>query len=100
MVRVISQETFDAVVRENVDDLGMAQDEAVKDAVEQFKAQGMELSNISIPGSGAPGGDHPVLAALAKLDKALAEGDSANKEDMARTADQAAAELAKYLIES
>ncbi len=39
MVRVISQETFDAVVRENVEELGMDRKEATKDAVEQFKAQ-------------------------------------------------------------
>ena len=39
MVRVISQETFDAVVKENVEDLEMSQDEAVKEAKEQFKAQ-------------------------------------------------------------
>ncbi len=39
MVRAISQETFDAVVKENVEDLGMDKTEAIKEAVEQFKAQ-------------------------------------------------------------
>ncbi len=38
MVRVISQETFDSVVKEN-EDLGMDKQEAVQDAKEQFKAQ-------------------------------------------------------------
>ena len=38
MVRVITQETFDEVVRENIE-LDMSPEEAVKDAVEQFEAQ-------------------------------------------------------------
>ena len=39
MARAVSQETFDEVVRENVDDLGMSIEEAAEDAVQQFKAQ-------------------------------------------------------------
>lgn len=39
MVRVISQETFEATVRENMNDFDMSQDEAIQDTVEQFKAQ-------------------------------------------------------------
>ncbi len=39
MVRVITQETFDQVVKENREDLGMGDEEAVKDAVQQFEAQ-------------------------------------------------------------
>ena len=39
MVRVISQETFDAVVKENVEDLDMSPEDAVKEAKEQFEAQ-------------------------------------------------------------
>lgn len=45
MVRVISQETFNEVVRENLE-LEMSPDEAIKDAIEQFEAQGVDLSNI------------------------------------------------------
>lgn len=38
--RRITQETFDAAVRENVEDLEMDPDEAVREAVEQFESQG------------------------------------------------------------
>lgn len=39
MVRVISQETFDAVVKENMEEFDMNREEAVKEAVEQFQSQ-------------------------------------------------------------
>lgn len=39
MVKVISQETFDAVVKENVEEFGLDLEEARKDAIQQFKAQ-------------------------------------------------------------
>jgi len=38
--RRITQETFDAVVQENIDDFQMDADEALTEAVEQFKSQG------------------------------------------------------------
>ncbi|XP_014209570.1 armadillo repeat-containing protein 6 homolog [Copidosoma floridanum] len=46
MVRVISQETYDEVVRENIEEFSMSPEEAIKEAVEQFKAQGVDLTNI------------------------------------------------------
>lgn len=39
MVKVISQETFDAVVKENVEEFGLENDEAVKEAIAQFESQ-------------------------------------------------------------
>ena len=39
MVKVITQETFDAVVKENIEEFGLETEEAIKDAIEQFKAQ-------------------------------------------------------------
>ena len=39
MVRVITQDTFDAVVKENIEDLEMGRKEAVEDAKKQFEAQ-------------------------------------------------------------
>ena len=39
MVKVISQETFDAVVQENIDDFEMSKEEAIKDAISQFESQ-------------------------------------------------------------
>ncbi|XP_061587079.1 armadillo repeat-containing protein 6 [Cololabis saira] len=44
--RRITQETFDAVVRENMEEFEMDPDEALKDAVEQFESQGVDLTFI------------------------------------------------------
>lgn len=43
-VRTISQEAFDELVKENIDDLGMDPDEALSDAVETLSLQGVDLS--------------------------------------------------------
>ena len=42
----IVQETFDGVVRENIEEFDMELEEAVSDAKEQFSSQGVDLSNI------------------------------------------------------
>jgi hypothetical protein len=39
MVRVITQDTFDEAVKENMEEFDMNPEEAVKEAVEQFEAQ-------------------------------------------------------------
>lgn len=39
MVRVISQETYNEVVNENIEQFAMTPKEAVEDAVKQFEAQ-------------------------------------------------------------
>ena len=46
MVKVITQDTFDSVVKENVEEFGMEIAEAVQDAKEQFEKQGVNLGNI------------------------------------------------------
>ncbi|XP_043525596.1 armadillo repeat-containing protein 6 homolog [Frieseomelitta varia] len=46
MVRVISQETYNEVVNENMEQFSMTPEEAIEDAVKQFEAQGIDLSNI------------------------------------------------------
>lgn len=40
MAMSITQETFDEVVKENMEDFEMDREAAAEDAVEQFKAQG------------------------------------------------------------
>eukprot|EP01147_Barroeca_monosierra_P005375 gene5375-7125_t len=42
----ITQETFNDVVCENVNDFDMSPEDAVNDAIQQFEAQGVDLSNI------------------------------------------------------
>ncbi|KAG8014104.1 Armadillo repeat-containing protein 6 [Nibea albiflora] len=44
--RRITQETFDAAVRENMEEFEMDPDEALREAVEQFESQGVELNCI------------------------------------------------------
>ena len=39
----ITQDTFDAVVKENIEEFEMSPEEALNDAVEQFKSQGVYL---------------------------------------------------------
>jgi len=81
MVKVISQETFDAVVKENMEDLGMDKVEAIKEAKEQFQAQGVDLANIVFSGDNdqkEQEQQHAVLLALEKLRVADNVGDSAD----------------------
>jgi len=61
----ISQETFDSVVKENIDDFGMDPDEAVADAVQQFISQGVDLS--CIVKSAGPASESPVIKAVEAL---------------------------------
>eukprot|EP00088_Acartia_fossae_P031800 TRINITY_DN3260_c0_g1_i1.p1 TRINITY_DN3260_c0_g1~~TRINITY_DN3260_c0_g1_i1.p1 ORF type:complete len:461 (-),score=117.10 TRINITY_DN3260_c0_g1_i1:475-1827(-) len=63
MVRVITQETFDDVVKENMEEFDMEYAEAVKEAKEQFESQGVNLNNIVISEKGV----HEVVECLGKL---------------------------------
>ena len=42
--RTISQEAFEEVVRENMEDLGMEPSEALQDAIDSLTLQGVDLS--------------------------------------------------------
>jgi len=57
----VSQEAFDEVVRENMEEFDMPEEEAVADAVAQFKMQGVDLSNI-VRSTVAERAAHPVRA--------------------------------------
>ena len=39
MVRVITQETFDGVVKENIEEFELDKEEAIKEAITQFESQ-------------------------------------------------------------
>ncbi|XP_078605839.1 armadillo repeat-containing protein 6-like [Branchiostoma floridae x Branchiostoma japonicum] len=74
MAKQITQETFDAVVQENMEEFDMEGEEAVQDAVQQLESQGVNLSNIvktlnlgSTPGET----EHAVLQALSDLSTVL-----------------------------
>uniref|UniRef100_A0A182IYR4 Uncharacterized protein n=1 Tax=Anopheles atroparvus TaxID=41427 RepID=A0A182IYR4_ANOAO len=46
MAKVITQETFDEVVKENINEFSMSVDEAREETIKQFEAQGINLGNI------------------------------------------------------
>lgn len=64
----ISQEAFEELVRENMEDLGMDPAEALQDAVHTLTLQGVDLSGIvqCVPGQGSAN-DHPVVHSLNSL---------------------------------
>ncbi len=61
----ISQETFDEVVRENVEDFEQEPAAAIADAVSQFRKQGVDLSNIDTSGGI---GRQEMIDSIASLD--------------------------------
>ena len=46
MVRVITQDTFDDVVKENMEEFEMTREEAVKEAKEQFESQVNKVTTV------------------------------------------------------
>ncbi|KAF5957570.1 hypothetical protein HYC85_004795 [Camellia sinensis] len=66
--RSISQQAFDEMVKENIDDLGMDPSEALQDAIETLTLQGVDLSGIvtCVPGEGSVK-DNPVIQSLDRL---------------------------------
>ncbi|CAG9792334.1 unnamed protein product [Diatraea saccharalis] len=66
MVRVITQETFDEVVKENMEDFDMSLEDAITEATAQFQAQGVDLSNI-IKDLSLGTGDHQVIMIINNL---------------------------------
>lgn len=70
--RKVSQQAFDEMVQENMDDLGMDPAEALNDAIQTLTLQGVDLSGIV---TCVPGESNPVMECLGKLreDKPLPE---------------------------
>ena len=46
MAKVISQETYDEVIKENIVEFSMSVDESREETIKQFEAQGVNLANI------------------------------------------------------
>ncbi|KAG9486475.1 hypothetical protein GDO78_006707 [Eleutherodactylus coqui] len=72
----ISQETFDAVVQENIAEFDMEPEEALNEAIQQFESQGVDLTNIikavrkqNEECEAAP--SHDILLTLESLRKAI-----------------------------
>lgn len=69
---VISQDTFDEAVKDNIETFGMDREEAIKDAIEQFQNAGADLSAVLLDGSDP--NDHPVIASLNAINSWLEKG--------------------------
>ncbi|KAL3621179.1 hypothetical protein CASFOL_036091 [Castilleja foliolosa] len=67
--RSISQQAFDEMVQENIDDLEMDPTEALEDAIQTLTLQGVDLSGIV---TCVPGESNPVMECLGKLKEAKA----------------------------
>uniref|UniRef100_A0ACD5ZNA8 Uncharacterized protein n=1 Tax=Avena sativa TaxID=4498 RepID=A0ACD5ZNA8_AVESA len=85
MAIAISQEAFDDMVRENMEDLGMDPEEALADAVEALTLQGADLAGIikRVPGEAAAEEVNPVMRVLDEL-KASASASGRSGEDLDR----------------
>ncbi|KAG0499547.1 hypothetical protein HPP92_004238 [Vanilla planifolia] len=70
--RTISQQTFEALVMENIEDLSMDPEEALQDAIETLTIQGVDLYGIvkRVPGVSSPN-DDPVMRTLDALKSIL-----------------------------
>ncbi|XP_043838580.1 armadillo repeat-containing protein 6 isoform X1 [Dromiciops gliroides] len=84
MAKRISQETFDDVVQENIMEFDMDPEEAVKEAIQQFESQGVDLTNIvktrpKASACGDQGPKHEILQALDALQKSV---DSATSQEV------------------
>ncbi|XP_010009648.1 PREDICTED: armadillo repeat-containing protein 6 isoform X1 [Nestor notabilis] len=78
----ITQETFDDAVQENMTEFEMDPEEAVREAVQQFESQGVDLSNIvkAVRPPASENGQkqkHEILLTLDALGKAVADSDLA-----------------------
>ncbi|KAL5858035.1 hypothetical protein ACOSQ3_005493 [Xanthoceras sorbifolium] len=67
-LRGISQEAFDELVKENMEDLGMDPAEALQDAIQTLSLQGVDLSGIvkCVPGETSVS-DNPLIQSLERL---------------------------------
>ncbi|KAJ7522000.1 hypothetical protein O6H91_19G078200 [Diphasiastrum complanatum] len=75
----ISQEAFDAVVKENEEDFGMELEEALADAIHTFQLQGADLAGIITDGRGAANlNEHPVVQAIKLLEAAVTHTEVVN----------------------
>lgn len=67
MVKVIGQETFNEAVLENMNMLELSVDEAIRETVEQFNSQGVNLSNIIKEKWCVLGEEDPLVVALERI---------------------------------
>ncbi|XP_055315485.1 armadillo repeat-containing protein 6 homolog [Sitodiplosis mosellana] len=82
MAKVISQETFDDVVKENVVEFAMSVQEAKEETVKQFEAQGINLANIIKDLSINEETGNPVLTETIEKLKTISAGDDVSSDQV------------------
>lgn len=93
MAKIISQETFDDVVRENVIEFEMSVPDAKEETVKQFEAQGINLANIIKDLTINEETGKPVLnETIDKLKTVGADNENVNFDELSKTIDTLANE--------
>lgn len=82
MAKIISQETFDDVVKENIVEFEMSVQEAKEESVKQFEAQGINLANIIKDLSINEETGKPVLNETIEQLKAISTGDDISSDQV------------------
>lgn len=87
MAKIISQETFDDVVKENIVEFEMSVQEAKDETVKQFEAQGINLANIIRDLSINETTGKPVLSETIEQLKAISSGTDIGSNDVPKLFD-------------
>ena len=83
----ISQETFDEVVQENIEEFEMDKEEAIQEAREQFERQGVDLSAVDASGSDERKEERKAVVAALELLAAAAKAGGTPKADLLAAAE-------------
>lgn len=92
----ITQETFDEVVNENMEEFDMERNEAIKDAIKQFKSQGVDLANIDLTGGE---GKEEMLAAIDLIVKSKGTSTSSSSSTSSVVFDSEMTETSQQLLQ-
>lgn len=87
MAKIISQETFDDVVKENIVEFAMGVQEAKEETVKQFEAQGINLANIIKDLSINEETGNPVLNETIDKLKTISAGDDISSDQVLKLLD-------------
>uniref|UniRef100_A0A1L8DBE1 Armadillo/beta-catenin-like repeat-containing protein n=1 Tax=Nyssomyia neivai TaxID=330878 RepID=A0A1L8DBE1_9DIPT len=82
MAKVISQETFDDAVKENVTEFEMSVEEAKEETIKQFQAQGVNLANIIVDLTVNSATGRPILLEKIEEVKTMEQVTEGNRQEL------------------
>jgi hypothetical protein len=98
MAKIISQQTYDEVIKENIVEFSMSIEEARAETINQFEAQGINLANIIRDLQINETSGDPIINESIDALKAHAEGEKVlSSDELNRQLDTLASELAKTI---